>query len=118
MCQRKPQARRGTEVKDVQRILGEMERLYKLVDGLSECVEGVNVSPLLWNIREAEPRQVWCDNPIAIREARNQLAELERRRRKSMQQQNHRAVRWTCFAVEHLNPICFDAPEMYVWDNC
>ena len=107
--------RGGAIVKDIQRIALQAQRLSKLPDRLRQCVEAVHIFALVWNFREPKSREVWGDYSITIRQPRNELSVLKRRRGKSMKQKHDRRIGWSGFTIEHSHSICLDAANRSLW---
>src|SRR5580658_3793461 len=101
----KTETRGRSIIEDVKCVAIDFDRFREGIYCRSQRVEGVRVFSLLRHFRKSKTWQIWCDDPVAIGQARNQLAIHKRRRRKSMQKKNHRRLRIAGLSVKHLNAI-------------
>jgi hypothetical protein len=98
-------------VEDVERIAGEAKRLGELVDGVRERVKGVLVPALAGNLREAKAGQVGGDDVIAIGQAGDEIAVLERGGGEPVEQKDDGSVDGAGFAIEDANSVGIDAVD-------
>jgi hypothetical protein len=71
---REAEARRRPIVEHAERVPGEVKRFREGYDRPCQRVERVHVVPRWRYLRKAEARQVGCNHPVSVRQARNQLA--------------------------------------------
>src|SRR5580698_3164212 len=92
-------------VEDIDREPREPNHLGEAVDHAGQMIEGVSKVPGRRHIRAAEARQVGRDEPKAVGEHRNEIAEHVARGRKAMQQQKHGSVCGTRLTVKDLEAV-------------
>lgn len=111
-----PQPHRCAVVEDVDDILGDLNRVHKVTDGLREVLEGVLVLSSVRNLGEAVARQVGCDDVVLLRENGDEVAELEGRGGKAVKEENIGSLGVACLAVEDGNPVVDgDALDVSGW---
>jgi hypothetical protein len=104
----KPEARRRTVVKDIDREAVEADDLGKAVDHVRNTVERVTEFLPRRHIGLAEAGKVRRDDMKSISNERDQVTEHVARAREAVQQQELRRIGRPCLAIENLEAIDID----------
>src|SRR5690606_18411745 len=92
-----------TIVEDVERVSVEQQGIGKSLDHIGKAVERVVKRPTWRRLGLSEAGQVWCDEPKAVSQQGNQVAEHMAGTREAVQQQDDRGVARPRFTVEDVD---------------
>ncbi len=101
--QRQPEPYRAAEVHDVDGELTNAKLVEQLVDHPGKMIKRVVEARPVGYCAVPESRIVRRDDVILVRELREQVAELPRRRGEAMQQEQHRRIRGPRLAVANID---------------